>query len=168
MDVLLIGIIDGNPSRDGRIIITHTGSERVPVIDKPIWLSVKALPLCTRQIYSKVQGSSGPNLWLQFTTFSSCVNNLYLFIWLCWHDPPLPGAASGGKGGIMFLLSLVIRGWYVYIYCWFALVKCFQSCLEGAGAKSRARLFYEEERRRPFNSFSSETLFFTHFHVMNS
>ena len=50
MDVLLIGIIDGNPSRDSWIIITHTGSERTPMIDKPTWLSVKILPLCMRQI----------------------------------------------------------------------------------------------------------------------
>ena len=91
-------------------------------------------------------------------------SSFVLLTMLTW---PTTGAASGGEGGIMFLLSLVIRGWYVYIYCWFALVKCFQSCLEGAGAKSRARLFYEEERRRPCNSFSSETLFFTDFHVMN-
>ena len=31
MDVLLIGIIDGNPSRDGQMIITHNGSERLPM-----------------------------------------------------------------------------------------------------------------------------------------
>ena len=68
--------------------------------------------------------------------FLAAIHNLLklceqsLFVLLTMLTWPTTGAASEGEGGIIFLLSLVIREWYVNIYCRFALVKYFQSCLE--------------------------------------